>query len=91
MGRVWDVEVFVVERYLVGWTADDIRGVAARLNEIDELLAPYGVRYLKSVMLTADETCLCIFEGPDEPSVRAANAAAGLPVDRVVLGEVLPI
>jgi Protein of unknown function (DUF4242) len=91
MGRVWGVEVFVVERYLVGWTADDIRGVAARLNEIDDLLATYGVRYLKSVMLTADETCLCIFEGPNELSVRAANGAAGLPVDRVVLGEVLPI
>lgn len=82
--------MFVVERYLAGWPADQLREVVREVERAAELLAVDGVRHLRSVVLPGDETCLCVFEGPDAEAVRRANHRAGLPVDRVVAGEVIP-
>jgi len=81
--------VFVVERYLAGWSPEAMRGLVLRVEQARPLLAAHGVRHRESVVLHEDETCLCVFEGPDATTVRRANDLAGLPVDRVVAGEVV--
>lgn len=82
--------VFVVERYLVGWTPDEVHTLLSRVAASAEAMAKDGVRHLRSVVIPGDETCLCVFEGPDAETVRRANTVAGLPSDRVVPGELLP-
>lgn len=84
------MQVYLVERYLVGWSAAEFRALATHLDSSVELLAEHGVRYVRSIILADDETCLCMFVGPDEQSIRSANVAAGLPLDRVAFGEALP-
>ncbi|SEF18407.1 hypothetical protein [Jiangella alba] len=44
---------------------------------------PDEVRVLLAVRLPADEVVLALVEGPDEPAVVAAAAAAGWRVDRI--------
>jgi hypothetical protein len=82
--------VFVVERYLVGWSPDEVHALLSRVGGASDVLAQLGVHHLRSVVIPGDETCLCVFEGPDAETVRHANAVAGLPSDRVVPGELLP-
>jgi hypothetical protein len=91
VGQARHVQVFVVERYLIDWSVADVRALVVGLDALAEQLGEHGVRHVRSVILAVDETCLCVFVGPDEQSVRAANVAAGLPVDRVVAGEMLPL
>jgi hypothetical protein len=54
-----------------------------------EALSEHGVRHVHSVVIAADETCLCLFEAPDADRVRRANVDLGVPLDRVVAGELL--
>lgn len=80
-GRV--MSVFVVERYLVGWTVEEMRRLMAALSACND---PVGrVRHLRSLLIAEDETCLSVFEAADADAVAAVNA--GLPWDRVVAAE----
>lgn len=88
-GTMGTVGVFVVERYLAGWPPEAMRGLVLRVERARAVLAGEGVRHVESVVLPDDETCLCLFEGPDEAAVRRANTLAGLPLDRVVPGELV--
>lgn len=78
---------FLVERYLAGWSADAMADLVDRLGVASAQFHHRHVHYCGSIVLPADETCLCLFEGPDAHTVEAANVAAGFPVDRVVAAQ----
>jgi hypothetical protein len=84
-----EVRTYVVERYLAGWPVEAMRGLVLRVEGARAVFAHHAVHHQESVVIPDDETCLCVFTGPDATAVWRANEAAGLPVDRVVEGEVL--
>lgn len=74
----------MVERYLAGWTGDEIDDLLVRLNQLTSHFATYGVTYVRSVVVPGDEVCLCVFDGPRAEPIVAANESARLPTHRVV-------
>ena len=81
-GRVQ--QIFVVERYLVGWTGEEIAALERRCEESISEFAVCGVRHVESIHIPGDETCLAVFEGPDAETVRNVNEACQLPTGRVL-------
>lgn len=81
---VRDVQTYVVERYLTGWSGDEVTGLLARLDALGPRFTEQGVHYLHSIVLTSDETCLSVFRALDPERLRVANTEAGLPTDRIV-------
>lgn len=78
------MDVFVVERFLVGWSPGEIDELLRRLDAAGPSMAAHGVRHIESIVIPADETCLSVFAGPDPGAVRAANDACDLPSGRVL-------
>lgn len=76
--------VYVVERFLVGWSHDDVQHLVTRLEAAESLLAEHQVRHLGSVVIPVDETCLSIFEAPDPANVLAADERCSMPSGRVL-------
>ena len=77
-------QIFVVERYLVGWTGEEIDELERRCDESSSVFADRGVRFVESIVISGDETCLSVFEGPDADTVRDANEVCELPTGRVL-------
>ena len=76
---------FVVELYV---SRTDVAGVergAQRARLAAEQLTRAGtrVRYLRSIFVPQDETCLLLFEAASADAVRTAARRAALPFDRV--------
>ena len=82
------MDVFVVERFLVGWTCDEVAALVRRLGDASAELDAHGVRHLESIVIPFDEACLSMFAGPDGDSVRRANEALGLPFGRILAASV---
>lgn len=80
---------FLVERYLVGWTSEEVRLLTDRIARNHLVFKQLGVRHVYSMAVTSDEMCLCVFEGPTADAVRHANESAGFPCDRVTHSEVV--
>lgn len=78
------MDVFVVERFLVGWSPGEVAALVERLEAVGPELERHGVRHLESIVIPTDETCLSLFSAPDPGVVRLANDACDLPTDRVV-------
>jgi hypothetical protein len=80
---------YVVELYQPSSAADGVRGAAERLAGSAAQLTRDGVpvRYLDTIFLPGDETCLHVLEAPHEAGVRAVAERAAIEVDRVVLAE----
>ena len=81
------VGTYLVERFLVGWSQDEVALLVQRLDAEASRFAEHGVRHVESIVIAADETCLCLFEAPDEASVLTANRSCELPVGRVLRAE----
>jgi hypothetical protein len=58
----------------------DVQAAAARAREAT---TGDGVRFLRSIFMPEDDTCLLLYEGPSAESVRAAARRAKLGVRRV--------
>lgn len=82
---------YLVEHYCPGLTVDGLKQWAARVREATGELEREGrpVRCLRSTIVPADESLLCILEAASEALVREVYARAGLPFERlsVVLSE----
>ena len=80
---------YVVELYRPSTGAETLRGAADRLADSALALTGEGtpVRYLDTIFLPGDETCLHVFEAPCEADVRAVTERAAVEADRVVLAE----
>src|SRR5438034_5430843 len=80
-----------LDRYLVelrppqdGWGA--LQGVAAQARAAAEQLSVEGtpVRFLRSIFVPEDGSCLFLYEGPSADAVGEAGRRAALAVERVV-------
>ena len=80
---------FVVERYRSRADPDSLADVAARLTAGARHVSPEGssVRYVDTIFLPDDETCLHLFEADTEAEVRAVTRQAGIDADRIVPAE----
>ena len=80
---------FVVERYRSSSDPDSLRAVAARLAAGARRMSPEGtpVRYVSTIFLPGDETCLHVFEADSEADVLAVTRRAGIEIDRIVPAE----
>jgi Protein of unknown function (DUF4242) len=76
---------YLVECYWPGVSEDKLAAAAWRAHEAALALRRHGgdVDYLGSILVPADETVFCLFEGR-EADVRAASERAGVPFDRVL-------
>ncbi len=77
---------FVLEMYV---PRDDPQGLDARIKRVrhgaeESTRAGTPVRYVRRVLLPADETCLLLYEAASPDAVRAAAERAGVPFERVV-------
>jgi Protein of unknown function (DUF4242) len=77
---------YLVECYWPGVSVEKLDAAMARSSEDAEaeLLAAAGVSWLDSILITADEIVLCLFEGPSADEVLTASLGVGLPAERVV-------
>ena len=80
---------YLVELYRPRSSGDPLGGAAERLAAGARELSGAGttVRYLDTIFLPTDETCLHLFEAVSEADVRAVAHRAGIDVDRVVPAE----
>jgi hypothetical protein len=88
-------QTYLVEHYRPGLTVDGLKQWAVRVREAAGELGREGkpVRYLRSTIVPADESLLCVLEAAGEELVREAYARAGLPFERlsIVLCEEPPV
>jgi Protein of unknown function (DUF4242) len=79
--------VYLVEHYSPGMTADGLGCWAARVRETAIAMGSEGraVRYLRSTIVPADEALLCVFEADSEDLVREVYARSGVPFERLSL------
>jgi hypothetical protein len=78
-------QTYLVEHYRPGLTVDGLKQWAARVREATDGLVREGkpVRYLRSTIVPADESLLCVLEAASEELVREAYARAGLAFERL--------
>ena len=76
---------FLVERYV---SASGVRSVVAAVAGWTG--SPDGPRHIGTVVISTEETCLCVFEATDARTVAAAGEAVGLPADRIFDAEWFP-
>ena len=80
---------YVVERYRSRSDPDSLRAVADRRSAGARHVSPEGtsVRYVDTIFLPGDETCMHLFEADSAADVRAVLRLAGIEVDRIVPAE----
>lgn len=78
--------LFLVERYVAGPVEDRLAAISSALRDAASRLAAegIGVRYLQSILINGEESCLCLFEARSEAEVRMVNERAGLAYLRIV-------
>jgi len=83
-------ETYLVEHYRPGRTVDELKQWAVRVHDAAVELAREGrpVRYLRSAIVPADESLLCLLEAAGEELVHETYARAGIPFER--LSAVIP-
>jgi Protein of unknown function (DUF4242) len=82
-------KLFVVERYLPGITAEELRASAERLAAAAEELTAAGdeIRYLGSAFVPDEESCFCRLEAASTAIVEEACRLAQFPYARILEAE----
>lgn len=83
-------ETFLVEHYRPGRTVAELREWAVRVRDAAGELERQGepVHYVRSAIIPADESLLCVLEAASEELVRETYSRAGLSFER--LSTVIP-
>ena len=78
-------QTYLVEHYLPGLGAEELRAWAADVREAFAKRDHPGaaVHYVRSTIVPTDESLLCVLEASSEAAVREAYAHAGLPFERI--------
>ena len=78
-------QTYLVEHYRPDCTVDELKRWAARVRNAAVQLGREGkpVRYLRSTIVPADESMLCVLEAADEELVRETYERAGVPFERL--------
>jgi hypothetical protein len=76
---------YVVECYWPGVSEEKLTAAARRADEAASALRELGadVDFVGSILVPADETVFCLFDGIEE-DVREASERAGVPFERVL-------
>jgi hypothetical protein len=77
---------FVVERYAPGLTLEGVRSLEPRFRRAAASVRRTGraVRYVGSIVITAEETVFSVFEADGAETVAEVNGRVALPFDRIV-------
>ncbi|MEL7974308.1 DUF4242 domain-containing protein [Isoptericola sp. F-RaC21] len=80
--------LFIIEREY----AERVDPYLGAFDEINEINADEGIRWLYSFLSLDRRKSYCLYEAPSAEMILSAAAAAGLPADRVteVVGRILP-
>ena len=78
-------QTYLVEHYAPGFPIEGLRQWAARVRETAVEMEREGnaVRVLRSTIVPADESLLCLLEAASEELVREILARAGVPFERL--------
>jgi hypothetical protein len=81
-----NVESYLVEIYVPGTHAHDVRATARRARAAARKLSREGtsVRYVRTTLIPGDETCFHLFEAASCDAVAEACRLAGLETPRIV-------
>ena len=79
-------EHFIVEQVFPEPLSDEEHSAAAR--RLDDCLARYGARWLRSYISTDHRRMICEFEAPDADAIRNSYRSAGLEFVRAWTAEV---
>jgi hypothetical protein len=85
MSRSDGLRSYLVECYWPGVSEQKVADAAARAHAAAGQLRREGgdVDFLGSILIPADETVFCLFEGAEE-DVRVVSKQAGVPFERVL-------
>lgn len=80
-----ELRTYLVEHYRPDCTVDELKRWAAQVRNAAAQLSREGrpVRYLRSTIVPADESMLCVLEAADEELVRETYERAGVQFDRL--------
>src|SRR5215218_8398274 len=81
------MKTFIVERYLPGWSAEQLEAVTAKLAAAT---AGTTLRYHGSMLVPSEESCFCHFEGETADEVRRVCDLAEIPYRRIVETKTIP-
>ncbi len=78
-------KTYLVECYWPGVSEHKVAAAARQAGAVAAQLRRQGreLRFLGSLLVPAEETVFCLFEGT-ESDVRAASAQAGIPAERIL-------
>jgi hypothetical protein len=78
--------VFLVERYIPALNRSELEALARRLLAATAALRAEGrdVRWLRSLALPDDETCICVFAADHAEDISEANRRASIGYERIV-------
>lgn len=82
------VKSYIVELQLAAGDATDVAAAGERARTAAEQLSREGtaVRWIRSVYVPEEDTCLLVFEAPTQEAVDRAGRRAGLTYERIVEG-----
>ena len=77
---------YLVEHYWPGLTTETFRATAERVRATARAMARGGtpIRYLRSIMVPADEAAFCVFDAASMELIEQLYARAGVRFDRIV-------
>lgn len=80
---------FLVERDLPGISMEDLAAAQKRAIQMGKEVTAEGrpVRYIRSTFIPGEDTCMCLFEAPNEEYVREVNDRGRIPFTRIVVAE----
>jgi hypothetical protein len=78
-------QTYLVENYHPGLGADELRQIVSRVRDAVTEMNRDGkaIRYLRSAIVPADESFLCVIEAASEELAQEAYARAGTPFERI--------
>lgn len=71
---------FLVERYVPSMSAAEVDAATARLDG----MADGRTRHLGTLLIPGEDTCLSLFEAPEQVSVETVNSRAEFALHRIV-------
>src|SRR5688572_30138266 len=83
-------ETYLVEHYRPDLRGEELDHFAARARSAIRALEREGkpLRFVRSLIVPGDESCLCVVEAASEHVVREAYTRAGIPFERISLSRV---
>ncbi len=84
-------QTFLVEHYRPDLDPDELERFAVRARRAVRALEREGkpLRFVRSLIVPGDDSCLCVVEAASEHLVREAYTRAGIPFERISPSRVL--